>query len=396
MKIIRLGVAKAGESPSGFGPRMKFARFLIGLVFLWSLPMVKAHQVASVELEFQDLGDQWRLLGEMDIAYMLPETRGVPGGLPLSREAVMKYPPEEMARIRKETDTTLRKLIRITFADREVTWTTDFPDFERVPFELPEEAGDIALLSTRILMDPLPGAGELRIHWAGEQETELIILIEEGDDSGVVSTLPGGSLALLKRLDGGRSTPAPKPVAGGWLQLGFHHVMGADHILFILGLFLLVPKWRELLKQSLLFTLAHSITLGLAVFGLVNVPSVWVEHLIALSIAWIGIENLISGKLGKQRLFFVFGFGLLHGLGFASVLSAKLEGVPRDELLMPLLGFNLGVEFAQVSVLGIALVLLLPLRKYTREVQKNGSAFIAIAGLAWLVQRLFFPTSPLF
>jgi len=375
---------------------MNLARFLIGIVLLGSLPMAKAHQVASVELEFQDLGHQWRLLGEMDIAYMLPETRGIVGGLPLSREAVMKYPPEEMARIRKETDSTLRKLIRITFADQEVAWRTEFPDFDREPFELPEEAGDIALLSTGILMDPLPGAGELRVHWAGEQETELIILIEEGENSGVISTLPGGSLALLKRLDTGRSTPAPQPVTGGWLQLGFHHVMGADHILFILGLFLLVPKWRELVKQSLLFTVSHSITLGLAVFGWVNFSSVWVEHLIALSIAWIGIENLLIRKLCKQRLIFVFGFGLLHGLGFASVLTAKLEAVPRSELLGPLLGFNVGVELAQISILGIALVLLWPLRKYTREIQKYGSAFVAIAGLAWLVQRLFFPTVPLF
>jgi hydrogenase/urease accessory protein HupE len=185
-------------------------------------------------------------------------------------------------------------------------------------------------------------------------------------------------------------------VTGGWLQLGFHHVMGADHILFILGLFLLVPKWRELLKQSLLFTLAHSLTLGLAVFGLVNFPSVWVEHLIAVSIAWIGIENLIIRRLCKQRLVFVFGFGLLHGLGFASVLAAKLEGVPRNELLGPLLGFNVGVEIAQISILCIAFGLLWPLRKDTQEVRKYGSVFIAVAGLAWLVQRLFFPQSPIF
>jgi hydrogenase/urease accessory protein HupE len=236
----------------------------------------------------------------------------------------------------------------------------------------------------------------LQVHWAGEQETELIILIEEGENSGVISTLPGGSLALLKRLDTGQSTPVSKPVTGGWLQLGFHHVMGADHILFILGLFLLAPRWRELLKQSLLFTLAHSLTLGLAVFGLINVPSVWVEHLIALSIAWIGIENLIIRKLCKQRLIFVFGFGLLHGLGFASVLTAKLEGVSRNELLGPLLGFNVGVEIAQICILCMALALLWPMREYSLEARKYGSVFIAIAGLAWLAQRLFFPNVPLF
>jgi hypothetical protein len=121
-----------------------------------------------------------------------------------------------------------------------------------------------------------------------------------------------------------------------------------------------------------------------------------VEHLIALSIAWIGIENLWIRKLCRQRLIFVFGFGLLHGLGFASVLKAKLEGVPRDGLLGPLLGFNVGVELAQIGVLGLAWILLWPLRGYLKQVQKYGSILIAVAGLAWLVQRLFFPGVPLF
>lgn len=373
---------------------MILIRFFISFVVLVS--WAKAHQVASVELEFQDLGHQWRLSGEMDIAYMLPETRNVPGGLPLSRKAVMKYPPAEMARIRKETEATLRKLIRITFADREVAWKTEFPDFDKDPFELPKEAGGYALLSTRIVMNPQPGAGELQVHWVGEQETELIILIEEGENAGVISTLPGGSLSLLKRLDTGQSTPAPKPVTGGWLQMGFHHVMGADHILFVIGLFLLVPKWQPLLKQSLLFTLAHSITLGVAALGLVQFPTIWVEHLIALSIAWIGIENLIIRKLCKQRLVFIFVFGLLHGLGYATVLAAKLEGIPRRELLGPLLGFNVGVELAQIAVLGIAFVLLWPLREFTQKVQTYGSLLVASAGLAWLVQRLCFPNTPFF
>lgn len=148
--------------------------------------------------------------------------------------------------------------------------------------------------------------------------------------------------------------------------------------------------------QSLLFTLAHSITLALAVFGLVQVPSQIVEVLIAVSIAWVGIENLIVRRLGKQRLILVFGFGLLHGLGFASVLTEKLGGIPRNQLVMPLLGFNLGVEFAQLAVLATAFLVLSPLRKYTRQVQTVGSVCIALAGLTWAVQRLFFPSFPLF
>jgi hydrogenase/urease accessory protein HupE len=368
-------------------------RFLASLflvaVFLTS---VRAHQVASVELEFQKFENRWRLLGEMDIAYMLPETRVVPDGLPLSREAVMKSSPEELARIRKETENTLRKLLRFTFAGQEVSWRVEFPDFEKQPFALPEEAGDIALISTRLIIDPRPGAGELLIHWAGELETELIILIEEGEDADIVSTLPGGSLMLLKQESSGESAPVEAPISGGWVQSGFHHVipLGLDHLLFILGLFLLVPKWKPLLGQSLLFTAAHSITLALAVLGVVEVPGKLVEILIAVSIAWIGIENLITRKLGKQRLILVFCFGLLHGLGFASVLADKLGDISREKLAGPLLGFNIGVELAQVTVLAAAFLVLWPLRKWTFQVQIVGSVLVALAGIGWVVERIFF------
>lgn len=371
---------------------MSFARIFACLFFLFGLmpSLARGHQVASVELEFQKLETEWRLLGEMDIAYMLPETRNVPGGLPLSREATMKAPPEEMGRIRLETENTLRKLLRLTFADKEVEWRVEFPDFEKEPFELPEEAGDIALLTTRLVMEPVSGAGELRIHWAGEQETELIILIEEGEDAKIISTLPGGSLMLLKQEGSGQAVPVKTPVTGGWLQSGFNHVIptGLDHLLFIVGLFLLAPRWKPLMVQSLLFTLAHSLTLAFSVIGKVILPQRPVEILIALTIAWIGVENLMTKKLGKQRLILVFCFGLLHGLGYAGWLADKLKSVPRDQLALPLIGFNVGVELAQITVLVVAFMLLWPVRKWTLQIQTIGSVFIALAGMGWMVERI--------
>lgn len=355
-------------------------------------PFASGHQVETVELEFQKNGDACLLIGEMDIAYMLPETRGIPEGLPLSRAAVMKSTPEELARIRRETENTLRKLLRFTFADQDVKWTVEFPDFEKEPFELPEEAGDIALISTRLRISPFSGPGALRVHWAGEKETELIVLIEEENDARIISTLPGGNLMLFKQTDEGGSAPVERPVAGGWLLSGFHHVipLGLDHMLFILGLFLLVPKWKPLAGQSLLFTIAHSITLGLSVLGKIEVPGKWVEVLIAVSIAWVGVENLLIRRLGRQRLVLVFAFGLLHGLGFASVLTEKLGGIPKEQLAGPLLGFNVGVELAQITVLCAAFLVLWPLRKWTFQVQTFGSAFVALAGFGWMVERLFF------
>lgn len=385
---------------------MRFTRFFACLLlFLGFQPLAEAHQVPSVELEFRKLDHEWKLEGQMDIAYMMPETRNVPGGPPMSRAAAMKAPPEELARFRKETDNTLRKLLRFTFAGKEVPWRVEFPDFEKEPFELPPEAGDIALLSTDLIIDPIDGAGELRIHWAGEQETELIILSGDGEEEGnVVSTLPGGSLMLLKQADSGKSLPVEKPVTGGWVQMGYHHVLpeGRDHMLFILGLFLLAPHWRSLMGQSLLFTLAHSITLALAVFKVVTIPSTLlglrspVEVFIAISIAWIGIENLLVRKVGRQRLVLVFTFGLLHGLGFASSIGQKMDGLRGSQLVGPLLGFNVGVELAQITVLAAAFLILWLLKKWTLQIQTFGSAFIALAGIAWAVQRVFFPTAAFF
>ncbi|MCX8497231.1 MAG: HupE/UreJ family protein [Akkermansiaceae bacterium] len=378
---------------------MRFIRWCGFLVCLLNFaPSLRAHQVASVELEFRKLDAEWSLAGEMDVAYMLPETRKIPGGPALSRQAVMRSSAAEFERIRRETEATLRMLLRFTFGGKELPWRIEFPDFKKTPFALPEEAGDVALLSVHLVIDPVVGAGDLQIHWSGEQETELIVMSQNGGDENVVSALPGGQIMLLKQVDSGKSAVTEKPLTGGWVQMGFHHVLpkGLDHLLFIIGLFLLLPKWRPLMGQSLLFTVAHSITLALAVFSVIHVPSRLVEVLIAVSIAWIGIENLVTRRLGMQRLVLVFCFGLLHGLGFASVLAEKLGGIPRAQLVGPLLGFNVGVELAQVSILATAFLVLWPLRKWTAQLQTAGSVLVALAGLVWAVQRTFFPASPIF
>jgi HupE / UreJ protein len=370
---------------------MQFVRLLIYvLVSLFFVLPLQAHQVATVEFEFLELESQWRLQGEMDIAYMLPETRNIPGGLPMSRKAVMQSTPEEFARIRKETESKLRKLLKIRFGDQDVAWRVEFPDFSKAPCELPEEAGDIALLTTRLVMDSLTGQGELMIDWAGEQETELIILIEEGDEPQIMSTQAGGSLMLLRQTGSGEVAPIVKPVSGGWLQYGYFHVFGLDHFLFILGLFFLAPRWKPLVQQSLLFTLAHSITLALAVFGMVKLNGDFLQILIPATIAWVGIENLWVKKLGKYRLILVFCFGLLHGLAFASGLTEKLSRISHESLFWPLLGFNVGLELAQISVILAAFLLLWPIQKWSQQVQMVGSTVVAFAGLIWLAQELFF------
>jgi hypothetical protein len=179
-----------------------------------------------------------------------------------------------------------------------------------------------------------------------------------------------------------------------WIVLGFHHILplGVDHILFVLGLFLLAPKWRPLLQQTITFTIAHSITLGLASAGWVDVSSekasTWVEVLIAASIAWVGIENLLVKELGKGRLALVGLFGLIHGLGFASVLSEWLPKDHPEQLAGALFGFNVGVEFGQVAVLLGAFALFGWWKDKFVWVKWTGSVLVGLAGLILVIERL--------
>ena len=175
-----------------------------------------------------------------------------------------------------------------------------------------------------------------------------------------------------------------------FLRQGFLHVLplGPDHILFVLGLFLLSRTWRPLLLQVTTFTLAHSVTLALATLGWVQVRPSIVEPVIALSIAAVALENIFHQRYTPWRLLLVFTFGLVHGLGFASVLQDL--HLPAPSLAAGLVGFNLGVEFAQIAVLSLAFLATFWLRdpvRYRRAVVIPGSAMIAATGLWWAVQR---------
>ena len=166
-------------------------------------------------------------------------------------------------------------------------------------------------------------------------------------------------------LEGPRRAPpvslsAPPPpltraeIAWQYFTLGFTHILpkGLDHILFVLGIFLLSTRWRSVLLQVSTFTIAHSITLGLTMYGVVSLPARVVEPMIALSIAYVAIENLVTSELKPWRLALVFSFGLLHGMGFAGVL--RDSGLPRPQFLTALVTFNVGVEAGQLTVIAIA------------------------------------------
>jgi hypothetical protein len=175
-----------------------------------------------------------------------------------------------------------------------------------------------------------------------------------------------------------------------WVAVGFTHIVpkGLDHIAFVLGLFFLATGLKPLLLQVTGFTIAHSLTLGLSMYGLVNVPASIVEPLIALSIVYIAIDNLFATRLAPWRLTVVCLFGLLHGLGFAAMLMEVR--LPEAQFLSSLFLFNLGVELGQVSVLLGAFLVVGWCRQrswYKRFVAAPATVAIVGAGAFWLLKR---------
>lgn len=187
--------------------------------------------------------------------------------------------------------------------------------------------------------------------------------------------------------------PGSLETVGRYLVIGYEHILpkGLDHILFVCGLFLASIKFRPLLLQVTSFTVAHTVSLALAILGFVSVPAAIVEPLIALSIAGVAVENIVFKRMTPWRPAVVFGFGLLHGLGFAGVL---LEiGMPQGQFITGLISFNVGVEIGQLTVLALLWGVLHWFYHrpwYRVSVQVPASALIAAIGLYWTVERVFF------
>jgi len=179
-----------------------------------------------------------------------------------------------------------------------------------------------------------------------------------------------------------------------YLKLGYQHILplGVDHILFVLSLFLLSPKLKPIIFQSTAFTLAHTITLGLAMYHIITPPAKIVEPLISFSIMLVALENIFSAKLKPTRIGVVFLFGLVHGLGFASSLSQM--GLPQNAYLSSLVMFNMGVELGQLTVILIAFFLVgkwfgqKPF--YRRLVVVPASLLIILIAGYWTVERIFY------
>jgi len=222
----------------------------------------------------------------------------------------------------------------------------------------------------------------------------VLRLRNQGQEGPVIQWVEGGKVSAPFPLDRAVVPPSRWKTVKLYLGLGYAHILprGLDHVLFVLGIFLLAVELRPMLWQVTAFTLAHTITLALSVYGVVSLPSSVVEPLIALSIVYVAVENVFTARLHAWRPLLVFCFGLLHGMGFAGILTEI--GLPRSQFVPALLSFNLGVEGGQLTVILAAFLAFgLPFRRkpwYRRRIVIPGSLVIAAVGFYWSVQRVLF------
>jgi len=230
------------------------------------------------------------------------------------------------------------------------------------------------------------------ISFGWDKRFGTIVLRQNGVEDGYTGYLTGGQHSPDIAVVGGAKQTGWQ-VFSQYVPVGFDHILpkGLDHILFVLGLFFLSIHLRPLLWQISAFTLAHTVTLALGAMGWVTVPASIVEPLIAASITYVAIENILTSHLSRWRPIIIFGFGLLHGLGFALMIGEI--GLPDDQFFAALIGFNVGVEFGQLTVIALAFLAVGAWFRfkpwYRRRIAIPASVIIAFVGAYWFVERVF-------
>ena len=179
-----------------------------------------------------------------------------------------------------------------------------------------------------------------------------------------------------------------------FIPSGIHHIMiGPDHILFLVGLLLLGGTWVALVRIVTAFTVGHSVTLSLAALNVITPPASVIEPAIALSIVFVGADNLVRGQGRDLRAWVALVFGLVHGFGFANVL--REFGLPAEALGWSLFSFNVGVEIGQLAIVLLVASMLASVRRYSDRLRYvvafAGSIVVIAAGIYWFVERVFFP-----
>ncbi len=280
--------------------------------------------------------------------------------------------PEMASRFRLTAD---GAALRPVLAKIEIT---DMPDMEQARPALLTVTAVVPPGAQRVSVGWDKAFGGMVLRQLGVEEPYTGFL-EAGADSGPIALRGGGQVGAWQTFF-------------DYVPVGFDHIVpkGLDHILFVLGLFFLSTRYKPLLWQITAFTVAHTVTLALSSLGYIKLPGSIVEPLIAASIVFVAVENIwAGGELSRWRPLVVFGFGLLHGLGFASVLGEF--GLPENAFVPALIGFNIGVELGQLTVVAVAALLCWTWASrqswYRAGITIPASLAIAAVGAFWVVER---------
>lgn len=267
----------------------------------------------------------------------------------------------------------------------ELTFSCELPAFRQLELTYPV----IRLLTPghRMLFTLVAPSGAVLADRLLSQNSPVVSIQFDPEPAGANAPMATSSAPTTPTLAAG------PPTFVEFVKLGVEHILvGYDHLLFLFALLIVTKDFLSALKVITCFTVAHSITLGVATFDLMHLPASWVEPLIAATIVYVGVENLVRKGDPPGRWLLTFAFGLIHGFGFASVLR-ELGVTAHGGVAVPLFSFNLGVELGQIVVAAIALPIIWQLRKQEIVLQRAVpacSVLVALLGAFWFVQRVWF------
>jgi hypothetical protein len=368
---------------------------LLSMVLLlgWTVGPIKAHEIRPSVADIEVGADRVRLTIRATLEPLI-------GGIDLAEVEDTDDAPnaDENDRLRALAPADLEAALRDAWPDISVGITIisngSVIPLEIISAQIPP-VGDVELpRDSEIFLEGQlpPGDAPVILGWRADYG-ELVLRQVGGGEDAYTGFLTGSALSdPLPR--GEIATERAGRVFLRYIVVGFEHIVpkGLDHILFVLGLFFFATKMRPLLFQVTAFTVAHTITLALASLNIVAIPASVVEPMIALSIVYVGVENVLGIGTVRRRTALVFAFGLLHGLGFASVLGNV--GIDPARFVTALVGFNIGVEIGQLTVITVAFLAVgLWFRKkpwYRVVIAVPISLLIAATGAWWSIERAFF------
>lgn len=382
---------------------MKLFRPCVQLAILLCIVLItplSAHSVEQLFMTLENKGPDWSIQITFDAGYALPELRDDAKSPQPQRAWLVAKNAQQHLRLRDEASKYIYATLTVSHGDKQLPYTVSFPDYQSSPPSFPSLLNGGAYFNVVLTAPVIPGSsGDISLAVSSAAKPSFVVSHSVNESKRYTVITPGSTEVLFSSSGNGTTHTPPSTASSGnfsILKIGYLHVLpnGIDHILFILSLFLMARRWQPLLYQSLVFTLAHSLTLALVSLNIISLSS-WtssqlVEPAIALSIVILSGQNILYKKTSPHRLTLVFFFGLIHGLGFASSLEPLIQD--NTSSLITLFLANAGVELAQITILALAWLLTMAWWQcdYYNRCRILLSGAICAAGLFWLLQRLFF------